>query len=383
MSYGGPPRTVYELSKALVKRGHEVTVFTTNAFNQNSTIDETNSPVYIDGIKVYYFKNLSNNLAWNHQLFISIGMIKAINNKMKTFDIVHLNMYRTFQNIIVHHYAKKYGIPYVISARGSIPRILQKSGLKKVYDFFWGYQILKHAKKVIGISKMETNQYLAMGVPSEKIITTYNGIDIENYKDLPPRGLFQSILGLNDAKIVLYLGRIHARKGLDFLIKSFSKLVTDKTDICLLLVGPDDGFQYILEKQVTTLGIADKVRFCGYLGYPEKIEAYVDADIVVYPAVHEYFGLVPFEALLCETPVIVTKESGCGEIISEADVGYLIDYNDFNGLTKAMKKILENSKLAKNKAKNGRIFTLENLNWNRIAEKTERVYSSAITDSER
>jgi glycosyltransferase involved in cell wall biosynthesis len=381
MAYGGPSRTVYELSKSLVRRGHEVTVFTTDSLDKNSRIEIKDFPSYFDGLEVYYFKNLSNSLAWNQQLFISSGMLKHLKNHVINSDIVHLNMYRTFQNVAAHYYCKKYGIPYVISARGSIPRIVRKVRLKQIYDVLWGKRILNDAQKVIGISKMEHPQYSAFGVSSDNISTIYNGIDIENYDVLPPRGKFISAHNLHGKKIILYLGRINARKGLDFLVKSFSNIAAYRNDFILIIAGPDDGYQQKLESLISSLGISDKVKFCGYMGYPEKIEAYVDAEIVVYPSFLEYFGLVPFEALLCNTPAVVTKESGCGEIIADMDIGYYVDYNDINGLSEVMTKIIENPTEAKNKAMSGRVYVQNNLYWDKVAQQTEKVYSLAIAES--
>jgi glycosyltransferase involved in cell wall biosynthesis len=81
---------------------------------------------------------------------------------------------------------------------------------------------------------------------------------------------------------------------------------------------------------VEQLGLSDKVRFIGFMS--PLAAAYQDADVLVYPSTYEIFGLVPFEALLCGTPVIVTDDCGCGEIIKEAGCGYLVHYGDVAGL---------------------------------------------------
>jgi glycosyltransferase involved in cell wall biosynthesis len=381
MAYGGPSRTVYELSKSLIRRGHEVTVFTTDSLNKTSRIQNKEFPSYFDGLEVYYFKNLSNSLAWNQQLFISSGMLKHLKNQVRNSDIVHLNMYRTFQNIVVHYYCKKYRVPYVLSARGSIPRIVRKVFLKQIYDVLWGKQILNDAQKVIGISKMEHPQYLNLGVSPDNISIIYNGIDIENYGVLPSKGKFMSAHNLYGKKIILYIGRVNARKGLDFLVKSFSNVAAYRDDFILVIAGPDDGYRQKLESLISSLGINDRVKFCGYLGYPEKVEAYVDAEMVVYPSFLEYFGLVPFEALLCNTPVVVTKDSGCGEIIADMGIGYYVDYNDISELSETMIKIIENPTEAKSKAMSGRAYVQENLKWDKVAQQTEMVYSLAIAES--
>ena len=93
-------------------------------------------------------------------------------------------------------------------------------------------------------------------------------------------------------------GRLHKRKGLDFLINGFTHLLDQYQDVKLIIAGPDDGFLDTLMKQIKKLKINDNVIVTGSLSKIEKIEAFVDADVLVYPGIFEIFGLVPFEAIM-------------------------------------------------------------------------------------
>jgi glycosyltransferase involved in cell wall biosynthesis len=148
-AYGGSVRGAYELSKELIKRGHDVTVYTTDAFTENSR--QKSRFLNLNGIKVHYFKNISNTLAYGHKIFLSPGMLSVVKKEIGRFDMIHLHDYRTFQNTVVHHYAKKYGIRYVLQAHGTLPRIIAKQLLKKLYDMFWGYKLLGDADGIIDI----------------------------------------------------------------------------------------------------------------------------------------------------------------------------------------------------------------------------------------
>lgn len=375
-AYGGPPRTVYELSKALAKRGHEVIVYTTDAFDNNSRIDVKSSPVHLEGLEVYYFRNLSNYLAWNHQLFISSDMVKVFRTQIHSFDIVHLHMYRTFQNVMAHYYCKKFGVPYIVTAHGSMPNIIRKIWLKSFFDRIYGHKIVRDAECFVGVSKAETSQYMAFGVPENKITTIPNGIDIYNYQNLPKTGYFKERLGLNNRKIVLYLGRINARKGLDFLLRSFKQM--NRNDVVLILVGGDDGYGEYLKKLAKDLGIESRIIFLEPITHPNKLNMFIDADVVVYPAIYEIFGLVPFEAILCNKPVIVTDDCGCGDIMKKSDGGYIVKYNDVKGLSDMMGYILDNPEEASIKVQHGKEYIMKNLNWNVIAAQTEDLYADVL-----
>ncbi|TET41289.1 MAG: glycosyl transferase, partial [Elusimicrobia bacterium] len=123
--FGGITASSYILAKNLVERRHEVTVYTTDINDRYSRIRDIKGVKNIDGIQVHYFKNISNWLA-SSRLYLPIGMISVIKRELDKFDIIHLNEFRSFQSIIVHRYAKKYSIPYVLQARGSLPRIMTK-----------------------------------------------------------------------------------------------------------------------------------------------------------------------------------------------------------------------------------------------------------------
>ena len=375
-AYGGSVRVAYELSKELINIVHDVTIYTTDALARNST--QKSRFLNVNGIKVRYFKNISNTLAWRHKIFVSPGMLSIVKEEIRQFDIIHLHEYRTFQNIIVHHYAKKYGIPYVLQAHGSVLRIIEKQKLKKIYDAFWGYKILKDASKVIAVSNIEVEQYKQLGVSQNKIRVISNGIDIESFKNLPERNQFKRKYRLREKYVILFLGRVHKRKGIDFLIKSFSKLTKEINDAILVIAGPDDGYKREAKVLAKNLGLHDKVKFTGSIDGKDKLSAYVDADILVYPSIFEIFGLVPFEAIMSGTPVIVTDDCGCGELIREAKAGYSVHYGDVEGLKDKVLEAFGHPEDRKRMVESGKKYIVKNLSWDNVAKQMTRVYSNAL-----
>lgn len=251
-AYGGPVPVTGHVTKELVQRGHEVTVYTTDTMD-GSTRQKARY-LEIGGVKVHYFRNLSNSLAW-HRLFFAPGMVPHLRKKIKTFDVIHLQDYRTFQNIVVHHYAKKNGIPYVLQAHGSVGAFFQKGFLKRTYDTIWGHKILRDASKAIAVTKIEAEQLKNVGVSEDKIKIVPPGIDLSGFENLPQRGDFRNRYGLNSSqRIVLYLARIHKIKGPDLLVKAFTRLVGEVSDTQLVVVGPDDGYLPALKKMVKRTG---------------------------------------------------------------------------------------------------------------------------------
>ena len=367
---GGPARACYEISKELVKRGHEVTVYTTDGFKYRLNVPK-NKPIMVDGIKVYYFKNISSYLSRNFVLPIPYYLPFIARKEIKKFDIIHLHEYRTFLNIIVTHYARKYKIPHILQPRGSFPRFI-KSKQKKIFDVLFGYRIINSANKIIATSRIEASQY--NNKITKKIVYIPNGINLEDFKHLPKKGEFRKKYKIKEnEKIILYLGRIHKRKGLDLLIDVFYELKKELKNVKLVIVGPDDGYLNYLKNQAKK--IIEEIIFLGPLFERNKLEAYVDADIFVLPSKDKYesFGNVVLEALACGTPVIVTNNCGISEYIT-SEVGNIISYNK-KQLTKTLYNLLINDRKRKQISKYAKKF-VKNFSWKKVVDKIEIIYKS-------
>jgi glycosyltransferase involved in cell wall biosynthesis len=128
------------------------------------------------------------------------------------------------------------------------------------------------------------------------------------------------------------------RKRVDVLVRAFAQL--NRPDARLVIAGNDMGAGTDVRAQVRTLGIEARTLFTGLLRGRERLEALADADVLVYPSQDEIFGLVPLEAILCGTPVIVADDSGCGEIVGRTGGGQVVPAGDVDALAGAIGAIL-------------------------------------------
>lgn len=373
---GGPARSVYEISKKLVENGQEVTVYTTDGFKSRLDV-ETNKPVVVDGIRTYYFRNLSSFLTKKTNFPIPYYLPLIVRKEIKNFDIIHINEHRTSLAIVVHYYAKKYGIPYILQPRGSVPTT-RKSKQKKIFDLFFGQSIIKDARKIIATSVFESCQYNKYFKLIEgKIVHIPNGINLEMYQSLPEKGHFKEKHSIDsNTKIILFLGRIHEIKGMDILIEAFSELKTILDNIILVIAGPDDGYLDESKLIVNNLNMTKDVMFTGPIYEQDKLEAYVDADVFVLPSKYESFGNVALEACACATPVIVTNNCGISEWIDD-EVGCVIEY-DKDQLRDSIFKIFTDEELKRRFGEKGMALVREKFGWEPIVKMMEDVYRSCL-----
>jgi len=429
---------VFDLCRELVRQEQKVTVYTTDSFdknarvnravsdqqsavsnqqsaisNQRSAISRQNSAIRnpqsaigkpetffyfdseVEGVNVRYFRNISNRLAFTQKLFLTPGFSSSLRDILKNTDIVHLQEYRTLQNVSAWKECKKMKVPYIISAHGAILRIMGREGRKGLFDWLWGWNILKDARKLIALTDLERRQYKQSGIDGEKIEVVPNGIDLSQFSSLPERGEFRRKYGLQDEHMILFMGRIHRIKGLDILIDAFAELRREGIECKLIIAGPDDGFKRECGVRIAECGLQQidlsigeemgkrevsraDVIFTGLVSGEEKISLYVDADVTVLPSRFENFPSVPFESIMCGTPVVVSTACAVAEMIEAAGAGYGVGAEDKIDLKTKILHVLTNYDEARGSVEKGRRLIEEKLNWRTVAARIAEIYEGCL-----
>ena len=162
------------------------------------------------------------------------------------------------------------------------------------------------------------------------------------------------------------------------VIRAFARVRAELEPCLLIIAGPDDGELAPLQALAGELGLRDSVRLTGPLYSEEKLSCYVDADVLASPAVHEIFGLVPLEALMCGTPVVVTDDCGSGSLVAEAGAGSTVPYGDVDALGVTLLRVLRSPSEATQHVQSGQAYIRERLSWDAVLANQEGVYKEAI-----
>ncbi len=414
-SSGGTARAVFELSKALATRGHEITVYTTDTLNSQKRIPYTQKK--INNLEIFCFKNISHALSPQIKLPITPSIL-GTKHFVKTFDLIHLHEYRTFQNIVISHYARKYNIPCVLTLHGSLSYHKKFITVKKKFDFLFGKRILQKASRILVLSKKEKQEFIKMslrgserertteaisrdptkyypyeiasssldklGTPrndkKKKIIQIKNGVNLEKFRKPIPKNLFRQKFRLGSSPFILFLGRINPIKGLDFLIDVFSKVDKELPQAKLVLAGPDENYQKKLEKKIQQKKLEQKIIFTGPLFGKIKLAALHEANLFVYPSQYEAFPLSPLEATASKTPVIISDQcEGIADLFSQKKLGLVLAYNDVNLWKEKILKTLKNpdQKLIENAYQ----YLANYLTWGKIAQDHEQIYRKTLNST--
>ena len=384
LSAGGVVNASYQIASNQSK-GNDVKVISSDSCKERLKFPNGRYDVDVDGIKVDYFRNLSNKFKLKTMLDTPLAAPFKIRNDIKGYDIIHIHEHRQTLAIFASYFARKNNIPYVVQAHGSVLPFFQKEGLKNIFDKVFGFKILHNASCVFALTEVEKEQYLKMGVDEDKIEIVPLGINLDEYENLPDYGKFRSKfnIGEND-KLILFVGRIHEIKGLGLLIDSFNDLINQHNEnhsledissssIKLAIVGPDDGYLVKLEDKIKEYSLEDNVIITGPLYKEEKQEALVDCDLFVMPSKYESFTTSGLEAMACSKPLVLTKNNHIHDWV-DGNVGLACEENK-DSLREAIEKVLFDEDLALIFARNGQKLIKEKYNWDIINDQILEIYN--------
>ena len=375
-AYGGIPRLATTLATGLARRGHHVTVCTTDVCDRHSRLPSRPAPAAHSGIDVHVFPNWSNHLAYELQLFTPIGLGRYLAGAVAQFDIAHIHGHRHLLEVAGARWCRRHYVPYVSAPNGTAARIERRQALKQVWDTVWGDHDLAGAGLVLAVSQAERAQLLALGVEPQRIRVVPNPLDLDEFEVPPARGRFRQQHELGNAPLVVFLGKITPRKRIDVLMAAMPRLQMSAAR--LVVAGNDMGGGSAARRLAGTLGIADRTLFAGLLTGRARLELLADADVVVYPSADEVFGLVPLEALLCGTPVVVAGDSGCGEVVGGLEGGQVVALGDPAALAVAIDLVLASPQAWRARAAVGAIGVRERFGGSVVAEQVDALYRELL-----
>jgi glycosyltransferase involved in cell wall biosynthesis len=314
---------------------------------------------------------------------LSLQLRHFLRKRVRDFDIVHIHGLYRFPPTYAAFHARQHGIPYVIRPHGSLdPYLYQRSDknlfLKRLWERLFDLPNLNAASAIHYTAEDERRLagFLDLKAPS---FVVPNGVEWVPFERLPQPGGFRRSQGIGNRPLMLFLGRLHVKKGLDLLVPAFARVRRQIPSALLALVGPASSPSY--EKEI--LGwirehnLSDAVIRVPFLQGDALLRAYVDADVFVLPSYTENFGMTVVESLACETPVVISNRVNIHDEITKAEAGLVTDC-DSGQVAVAVIRLLRDEQLRGRMGANGRKLVQERFTWPRIVEDLTREYLAAI-----
>jgi len=371
--YGGPIKATHELCRALARKGLEVSVFTTNVDVDGYLDVAVNVPQDIEGVRVVYCP-----AALAGQYCYSKDLSRRLKDEIKQFDLVHIHFIYLYPTLIAGQWCRRHKIPYIINPFGALDSsmIRLKGYLKKtLYIKTIEKRNIEKASAIHAASVYERDKIKLLKFRTPTIVVP-RGINIEEYERTPDSK--DPFPKLKDKKIILFLGRIHFKKGFDLFALALKKITQKRKDVHLIIAGPDEkGYASKVKKMFANLNLEQYVTFTGMLLGNEKLYALHRSDIFVLPSYGENFGIAVLEAMACKLPVVITDRVGLYHDVKEYNTGIITDCDE-NQIADGILKLLSDDNARKEMGENGKRLAMEKYTWDKISGEMIDVYENII-----
>jgi glycosyltransferase involved in cell wall biosynthesis len=305
--YGGPTRAMADLCENLVKAGHQVQVYTTDANGADNLQVQLNKNLIIDGVQVQYHHRWTK----DHTHF-SPQLLWRLLRDIKKFDAVHLISWWNLVTMPALMISILRGVRPILSVHGTLSAYSfqhRKSRMKKFFQRLVGNRLLSHA--ILHVTTEKEKEEVESVLPKSRLAI------IPNFINFPPI-LNKQSRGKNTFQL-LFVGRLDAVKNIEFLIDLLNEDWDIPIHLDIMGEGTEEYTSYLHQKTIHN----NRISWLGNLDGEAKWSHYANADLLVLPSRTENFGNVVIEALSQGTPVLLSDQVGLKEYVTSNQLGWV------------------------------------------------------------
>lgn len=358
-AFGGVVRSVEGMAQALARRGHTVTILTTDAQSQTERYNGYNDQL-IEGVRVIRAKNASIYLRGKLNLSTPINMWPLARKLIDSADVIHCHEFRTVENLLVTPIAARRGKPLVLSPHGTLTATTGRSALKSAWDSLLSPAVARRFDHVVGLTQVEVDEaqaFWAQFSADAKFSVVPNGVNPDEYPEKSP----------TSATTCLFMARLHPRKGAHLLAEAFLQANVPNTR--LVIAGADEGGQHLIPRD-------PHITLAGFLDGEARMQAFHEADMFALPAVGEGLPMTVLEAMACGVPVIISPGCNLPEV-AQHGAGLIVE-PEVDALAAALRDLMTNATKRRAMGEAARRLVEEHFTWDSLAVRLEQVYQSLL-----
>lgn len=374
---GGPAKACVEMAQAVAKLGHHVEIYTTNY--SPSVAQSQVGLTTVGNVNISTFPCQTPKF-WKFSVPLGI----ALNQKIKNFDIVHLHSLYLFHNAATGLICRRDKVPFIIRPHSILdPYIYKRHRLRKAFlELLYESRNLNTAN-AIHCTSPEEMRLAAPVVGTKRSFVVPLGINIGDYELSNSESNFwaETLPQTLNKKVLLFLGRINFKKGLDFLIEVFSEIRKGREDVHLVVAGPDtDGYGQGVRKWIEERKLEQDVTILGMVQGKEKVSLLKFADLFLLPSHAENFGISVVEAMVCKTPVIISKHVNLSDWLLPAQAGGVLPLETRQWVD-LINEILDNKAFSDGFISKGRALVESTFLWSTVGPQLVEQYQRIIAES--
>jgi glycosyltransferase involved in cell wall biosynthesis len=369
---GGPPRIALRLAASTAALGHEVTILYHDTPAARPAIDQQLAEV--PGSDRVHYQILPPRYRLEN-LFPGQAC-KEIDRVIGKFNIVHIHSIWDGLSRAGMMSAYRHSVPFVVLANGMLdPWSLAQKRLKKRLFLTMGLRKLMNRAAFFQAGNIDEKAGFVRAGIKTRIEIIPNGIDPLQFEHLPPAGQFYAAHPeLKNRPYIVFMGRLHHKKGLDFLAAAFTELAPKHPDLQLVVAGPDEGARADFEADIRQANLSDRTHILGPLFGPERFTLLRDAACFCLPSRQEGFSVAVLETMACAVPVVISEPCHFPQV-AERGAGIVVPL-DVPAITAALDRIVSDAAVQKNMSQAARQLVFEKFTWPQIADQLVAAYKS-------
>jgi len=384
---GGPVLSVSSAAERLVRKGHEVVVFTTNS-NLDEDLDvPVNQPTDVEGVEVWYFKReepVQKWLPFIPYLSRSLGFLycpamkPALDRVMPAVDVVDTHMPFVYPTYAAAHAAFRHQRPLFYHQRGNFnpARLRFRRAKKRLYIAAIERPIMRRATTLIALTEAERNAFRALGVDTHCEVIP-NGIDLPADTEGAAARIEARFNIPSGAPVLLFLGRLHPIKGADVLLEAFINAAAQVPDAVLVMAGPDEWqMTSKWQQRIAHHNLRNRIIFPGMIVGREKEDMLARADLFSLPSVGEGFSMAVLEALASRTAVLLSPGCNFPEV-EAAGAGRIVDADPAQ-MTAALVNLLSDRDQLRRMGEAGFRMVARDYSWDAITDRLLVTYEEGV-----
>ncbi|PWV56755.1 glycosyltransferase family 1 protein [Chitinophaga sp. S165] len=380
---GGQNVYVGEVARQLAAKGFQIDIFTRREEKELPEVVSFSNSIRIIHVNAGPPEDIPKETLLQYMPAFKADMIRFMVQEQLSYDLIHANFFMSA--LVAMELKAILGTPFVVTfhALGHIRRIHQGSNDRFPEErIAIEEQAVKEASLIIAECPQDREDLMNYyNAPAEKIVIIPCGVNTEELYPVN-KSMARSLLGLPyDERVLLQLGRMVPRKGVDNVIAALAKVKCGGTKVRLLIVGGDaDTAAELtrLQQLARELGVGDKVYFAGQKSRQELKYYYAAADLFITTPWYEPFGITPLEAMACGTPVIGSNVGGIKFSVANGQTGALVPPKDPDALASTINALLRSPALLREMSNNAIRRVNKLFTWELVATDMQAAYERII-----
>ncbi|MEL6453210.1 MAG: glycosyltransferase [Cyanobacteria bacterium J06623_5] len=375
---GGTSRAALDMVLALQKVGMNSEIATTNDHGANILPVLLNQKVVYEQVPVRFFSKLYVNNASINKFTFSRGLTKWLWQNMASYHVIHVHGLFSYPSTVAMLIARLKNLPYITTPHGLLCEwSLEQAALKKqLFMTLIERANLRRSRALHLTSSKEQQEVDRLALPNSSFVLPL-GLDMPTLVPNASAKL-RTLLNITDgAPIILFMGRLHYKKGLDYLIPALGQLKKTMPFHFVLAGSGTPGYDLEIDRMLTTADIQGHTHRPGFVESDQKDIILQGSDLFALTSYSENFGISVLEAMAAGTPTLLTPGVALSDVVESEQLGYVTTL-DTQAIHDALIKALEYPEKNASTGKKAQLFVREHYSWHNIADQLTKTYAQIL-----